>query len=390
MPAREAEVRLPIYVLRSEEWRGLWRRSPLAAQVLLVLWGHARTERSRSSAWCSLRRLAMLTGSHRRSIVVVLRLLQERGWIGAVQPRYLGQRRMADRYVLVFPGEAGEAHRQVLERLSRKDAPELRSELVQAGDIFHFNGAWHVRESRVPLSVLSSWAFYDLRRRSPTAMAVYLLVVAYGGLREGLGGTRIARELRIHKARVPGCVRTLRELLFLDVLPQWRGKQRLADRFQLRVVESGPVCMREEEQVGEGDPPEDLLAALEEAQPGRADGLSVPELWEALKEAGLWPRKVPAGALTVGQQAEGLVREFHQVTGAHGEAYVATAAERRLMEGILEGYGEYTWDILRDVLARLRRSGFAPDSLLAVRPYLPDAALRRGLDPGMAQRLARG
>lgn len=447
---RTAETRFPVYALRSEEWRALFAighkveqerdeqgrlgkakrgasttgdepgGSPLAAHVLLLLWAHAATDKRTgvTSAWVSLRRLADLTTSYKKSIYDAITRLRRDGWIGAIESRKLPSgKRGADRYTLTLPGAAGEAHAQMLARLGSKDGPAVTSPLVIDGDCYHHNGAWHIREARIPLPVMGSVALTQLRRASPLALHLYCLLVAYApGAEEYLGGTRLAAEARMHKARVTEAIGTLSDLGWLEKRARFSGRQRLADSFLLREIDSVQAVSPERgvsiapeieaapvpepvapaEVFGEGRPPEDLLAELDEkgVETSWADD---GDLWDLIKSLGLWPRPMPAAPLTAEQQAVDLVVQFHVQTGAHGADYVPTRRETVLAEDVIAAYGgrmptgipAYI-GLLRHILGKLKRAKFVPQDFGGARRYLPGAAAALRLDVAAARRMAAG
>lgn len=412
---REAEARLPIYVLRSQSWRDLIEQGGHAAQVFLLLMGHARSAPGgKLLAWVPVRRMADLTAAWRKTVYAALKLLKEQGWI--VGQRGRGPRR-GDEYTLDFPGDAGEAHRQVLARLTKKDGPAVESPLFQDNDVYYYNGGWHIREARVPVSALGSWLWSELRKASPIAMHVYLLLVAYSQ-ETRLGMTRLAREARVYKSRVPDAIGLLRELQFIHV---HKGERRQPDSYTILPLDSPPARSPEvdpeagpperppapetcahcgqavktpaglsPEIEGVTPPPADLLALLDRQVPAASQHYDPAELWQFLRAYGIWPRPEVVEAEPLASVALRMVAEFHQ-EGRGAEGYKATLNEAKLAEllALRYGYGPqgYVWYVLRSVLKRMARTKFVPGNFAAVRRYLaevendyPDVVVRPDIE----------
>lgn len=400
---KEAEARLPIYVVRSQSWRDLIEQGGHAAQVFLLLLGHARSAPGgKLLAWVPVRRLADLTAAWRKTVYASLKLLKEKGWI--VGQRARGPRR-GDEYTLAFPGDAGEAHEQVLARLTKKNGPAVESPLFQDGDVYFWNGSWHVREARVPVSALGSWLWAELRRASPQSMQVYLLLVAYSH-ETRLGMARLAREARVYKGRVSEAIRLLRELQFIHIATQETGKRRDRDSYTILPIDSPPACSPESvpdaappprsaptetcehcgsalhaepkstaEIEGVTQPPADLVALLEREVPHVSEHYPLAEVWGYLRAYGLWPRREEAKPEPLSAVAKRMVTEFHaEVRGAQG--YEPTRAEVQLAEVLAERYGHsqrgYSWFVLQRIVLRMQRTKFIAGNFAAVRKYLAE------------------
>lgn len=400
---KEAETRLPIYVVRSQSWRDLIEQGGHAAQVFLLLLGHARSAPGgKMLAWVPVRRLADLTAAWRKTVYASLKLLKEKGWIVAQRER--GPRR-GDEYTLAFPGDAGEAHAQVLARLTKKDGPAVESPLFQDGDVYFWNGAWHIREARIPVSALGSWLWAELRRASPQAMQVYLLLVAYSH-ESRLGMARLAREARVYKGRVSEAIRLLREMQFIHIATEEVGKRRGRDSYTILPIDSSPArspemvpdaappprpapaeqcehcgaalhqpAKPEPEIEGVTPPPPDLVALLEREVPQVSAHYPATEVWAYLRAYGFWPRRESSKPEPLPSVARRMVTEFHaEVRGAQG--YEPTRQELQLAEVLADRYGHgergYCWFVLQRIVLRMQRTKFIAGNFGAVRKYLAE------------------
>lgn len=388
---REPEARLPAYIIRSEEWATLVRRSPLAAHVWLILSSYANRE---DVAWCSQRRLAALTGSWRRSIVEVIRLLVDTGWV-SVTPRFDKETgaRIADQYQLRLPGGLEAARQVINDRLKGNPVGAIPG--FREDDIFVARSRVYTRMARLPQSVLGSEEFGRLRERGATVLHAYLLLLVYAPSGERVPGHRLAEEAAMSLPRWREAVAVLadpedRWIEVVKTKAKNGGDRPNSYTVIGRLVKPAAVLDADEpgeapegqEVYGQGRPPLDLVNQLPVEQFQDAMILDTEKerwtaLWALLKDEGLWPRRKKEDPIDASTR---LVRQFHgMMRGVDASHYQPSPHEHAFVMSLFSAYGDGAWRVANYIVAQMHRTKFRAGNAQAMRPYVEEAAAACGL-----------
>lgn len=387
--AREPEARVPAYILRSAEFAALVKASPLAVHLLLLLWAHADVS---DHAWCSQRRLAALAGTKRRTALECLALMKRAEWILSFRRTRDTGERAADGYVLRSPGLVEVARNAVNERLAGR-AVEGEIPYFVEGDVFFARSEIRTRKAFVPLSVLSSRQWCELRA-SGQAMHLYLLLLCYGPDRERVSGRRLAEETHLPLVRIREAVAHLSHPhhAWIEVeRNQTLGGKTLTSSYKILGRLYSPVAIAEPttgatdvgEVYGQGPVPADLFEQLSRDVRRMIDQRHEegPERWsaqwEALRDVGLWPRPNPEDRDTAVLR---FIRQFHhEIRGTDTTGYEPSEGETRYVAGLFDELGEHTWEVGSYCIREMKRTHFAAGNVQAMKGLVGEAVQALGL-----------
>lgn len=403
------EARIPAFVLRSPDFAALVMRSAVAAHVWLLLASYARKD----VAWCSQRRLAAQTGTHRRTMVDALALLVELGWVKRAK-RYKAdspRERLADEFRLCLPAPLEEVRQKLNLRMAGK-AVEGAIPYVREDDVFQYASETFTRMARVDQDTLGSVEFADLRR-SGRALHQYLLLCVYAPSEERVSAARLATEAHTTVARVREALAVL-----ADPTAPWievtrtkaanKGNrpnsytvvQRLLTPSLAQVpkesaadvaaAEAAANVAPGSEVFGEGAPPEDLVAKLpgdlrrlvDGAYPDTTDPERWGSLWAMIRDEGYWPRPKKE---TPEETATKLIRQFHNLMRkVDTSAYSPTANEMTFVLDLFRAHGAETWPICQYCVKQLQKTRHPAGNVAAMRPFIAEAVSMLGLGEAVA------